>query len=68
VEGRVSAKAGELLGGDDQAWLEAAKEYRPMMEVVAKSLSPGFTTEAVLRRRRIASASPNMRVKKEEGK
>ncbi len=60
VEGKVSAKAGELLSGGDTAWQEAASEYRPMMEVVARSLSPGFTTAAVERRKQIAGALPDM--------
>jgi CRISPR type I-E-associated protein CasA/Cse1 len=63
VEGRVSAKAGELIAGTDQAWQRAAQEYRPMMEVIAKSVSPGFTSEAVRRRQQIASVAPDMRPK-----
>jgi hypothetical protein len=61
VEGRASARATDLLGGDESAWEQAASEYRPMMKVIARSLSPGFTTAAVERRRRIASAVPDMR-------
>ena len=67
VEGRVSEKVGELLAGADSPWEHAAQEYRPMMEVVASSLAPGFTTAAVQRRRQIASATPDMRVKTEAG-
>jgi hypothetical protein len=62
IETKVSAKAGELLSGGDAAWQKAADEYRPMMEVVARSLSPGFTTAAVQRRRQIASTLPDMRL------
>ena len=63
VESRVAAKAGELIGGADEAWQEAAEEYRPMMNVIAESLSPGYTTEAVQRRKQIADVAPNMRPK-----
>jgi hypothetical protein len=61
VESRVSAKVRELLAGGDTAWQEAAKEYGPMMDAIAQSLSPGFTTAAVERRKQIASAIPDMR-------
>jgi hypothetical protein len=60
VEGKVSAEVGDLLTGGDAAWEEAASKYRPMMEVVARSLTPGFTTAAVERRRQIANALPDM--------
>lgn len=68
VEERVSAKAGEIIGGGDEAWERAAQEYRPMMEVIANSLSPGFTTVAVQRRRKIAGVTPDMRPKTESAK
>ncbi len=68
VEGKVSAKAGELLAGDDAAWEEAALEYRPMMEMIAKSLSPGFTAAALRRRKQIANVLPDMRQKTESAK
>jgi hypothetical protein len=60
VEDKVSAQAGELLAGEDATWQKAASEYRPMMEIIAKSLSPGFTTAAVQRRRQIANVLPDM--------
>ncbi|MFZ5500853.1 MAG: type I-E CRISPR-associated protein Cse1/CasA [Candidatus Micrarchaeota archaeon] len=60
VEQRVSAKARDLLPGGHDAWERAAHEYGAMMGVIAKSLSPGFTTAALERRRQIASRSPNM--------
>lgn len=60
VEDGVSAKAGELLAGADDAWEQAARNYRPMMAVIAKSLSPGFTSAAVQRRGQIASVVPDM--------
>lgn len=44
-------------------WQNAAEEYRPMMKVIAKSLSPGFTTSAVERRNRIANTIPDMNIK-----
>lgn len=60
VEGRVSENAGELLIGENGAWHKAAAEYGPMMKVVARSLSPGFTTAALQRRRNIENALPRM--------
>jgi hypothetical protein len=60
VEAKVSARVGELLTGDNQAWARAACEYRPMMEAVAGALAPGFTTRALRRRTEISDAVPNM--------
>lgn len=68
VEHTVSAKAGELLSGGEAGWREASREYRPMMETIATSLSPGFTTAAVRRRRQIASVLPDMSQKTTEVK
>ena len=65
VENKVSARAGELLTGDDQAWIQASLEYRPIMKAVAGSLSPGFTTKAIERRRNISVLTPDMRPKEE---
>jgi hypothetical protein len=64
VEARVSEKAGELTPGSGDAWERAAREYAPMMAAVAKSLSPGFTTAALRRRREIADVRPDMRLKR----
>lgn len=61
VEDGVSGKAGELIAGKDEAWTLAAGEYRPMMGLIARSLSPGFTTAAVQRRQQIARVAPDMR-------
>jgi hypothetical protein len=63
VEAKVSKKAGEILAGRAGAWDEAAAEYRPMMKMLAKSLSPGFTTAAVHRRNQIVNVLPDMRTK-----
>jgi len=68
VEGRVFKKLGELLANGDDAWLQAAKEYRPMMGLLARSLSPGFTAEALKRRRAIASVLPDMQPKSASSK
>jgi hypothetical protein len=57
-----------LLSGDPEPWEHAASKYRPMMGRIAKSLSPGFTTEAVERRRGIAFVVPDMRPKPEKTK
>jgi hypothetical protein len=64
VEEQVSARAGELLGSEE-AWLRAAEEYRPLMATVARALSPGVTTEALERRRRIAAQTPAVVFQKE---
>ncbi len=63
VEHRISANAGGLIAGTDEAWNRAAAKYHPMMEMIAKSFSPGFTIRAVQRRRQIANALPDMRQK-----
>lgn len=60
VEAKVSARADELLGGGRVAWERVAREYSPLMEVIAKSLAPGFTTESLLRHNEIAQALPRM--------
>jgi len=61
VENAVSANVPQLLAGGDEAWEHAARHYRPMMESIAQSLSPGFTTAAVQRRQQIAGVMPDMR-------
>lgn len=66
VENKVSAKASELLTGSDDAWDQAMKEYSPMMEIIAKSLSPGFIVAAVQRRQQITRVTPDMRPKTEK--
>lgn len=63
VEDRVSAKVGKLIAGTDEAWAQAAAEYGPLMNMIARSLSPGFTTSAVQRRKQIANVLPDMRPK-----
>lgn len=63
IEHRVCAEAAELLAGGDETWEQAAQEYRPMMSAIARSLSPGFTTDALQQRRQIARAAPNLRTK-----
>lgn len=68
IEGSVSARVDELITGNEDAWEKASNEYRPMMEAVAKSLSPGFTMSAVKRRREIERIKPDMRLKPEPAK
>ncbi len=63
VEAKLSEKAAVLISGGEHAWEQAAREYSPMMTVVAKSLSPGFTTAALRRRRHIEYVKPDMREK-----
>src|SRR3972149_4041641 len=60
VEAEVSNRVGELVSGDDSAWEQAAGEYSPMMAVIARSLSPGYTTAAVQRRKHIAGIKATM--------
>jgi hypothetical protein len=60
VEGRVAANAGELITGGEDAWEQAAREYSPMMAAIAKSLSPGYSTAAVEKRKQIADLKPDM--------
>jgi len=61
AEFEVSKMAGELIAGEGGAWEHAADEYRPLMSAVAKSLSPGYTTAALRRRRQIEYVKPDMR-------
>lgn len=68
VEHRVSAKTSRLLDYREEAWQQAAEEYRPLVGKISHSLSPGPTTAAVQRRKEIAYTVPNMRLKTEEGK
>lgn len=63
VEDRVSAKTNELIAGADEAWEQARSDYQPMMEVIARSLAPGFTTEAIMATDRISRARPNIQSK-----
>ena len=66
VEGRVSARAGELIAGTEEEWEKATEEYRPMMGAIGRSLCPGFAAATVQRRRQIARAAPDMRTKPKE--
>ncbi len=68
VEDRVSALTVELLSGNGAIWEQAAGEYRPMMAAIAKSLSPGFTSSALVWRKQIESAAPKMQGTTETGK
>ncbi|MBN1857180.1 MAG: type I-E CRISPR-associated protein Cse1/CasA [Dehalococcoidia bacterium] len=68
VESTVAARVDQLVGGSDEAWQEAAAEYRPAMDVVARALSPGFTAAAVRKRSCIVRAAPDVRLKPEPPK
>lgn len=68
VEGKVSASTGKLLSGETGAWEAAADEYSHIMNAAAESLSPGFTSESVEFRKKIAGIKPNMALKKETEK
>lgn len=63
VEARVSQRAGEWIAANGAAWEHSAREYTPMMSAVAKSLSPGYTTAALRRRRQIEYLKPDMRTR-----
>lgn len=58
IESRVSSRLFDFMTGSDEAWQRAADEYRPMMDAVAVSLSPGFTSSAVQLRQHIAGVKP----------
>ncbi len=60
VEAKVSADAGALLEADEQIWEKATAEYAPLMTAVAKSISPGYTSERLERQRQIAKIKPDM--------
>jgi len=60
VERRVAARTEELLSGGDAEWECASSEYIPMMQMIARSLSPGFTSAAARRRKQIADMKPEM--------
>ncbi|MEO0248509.1 MAG: type I-E CRISPR-associated protein Cse1/CasA [candidate division WOR-3 bacterium] len=69
VESRASAKLGKLLAGGEDLWEQAGREYRPIMAALAQSLSPGYTTTALQKRRQIAVIKPYIQLKiKECGK
>jgi len=60
IESQVSGRIDELLAGDEAVWQQAAAEYQPMMKAISKSLSPGFTTSALKKRRQIEKIMPYM--------
>jgi len=60
VEATVSERIGDVMEGGDGAGDRAAGQYAPMMAAVAESLSPGYITAALARRREIASLGPDM--------
>ncbi|MCX7048129.1 MAG: type I-E CRISPR-associated protein Cse1/CasA [Candidatus Sumerlaeota bacterium] len=60
VEARVAAQATELIAGGEEAWKDAAKNYSPLMKVLAGAISPGVTTKALERRRQISATMPRM--------
>jgi len=68
VEGRVSSNVSVLLAGGNEAWERAADEYPRLVQSVARSLSPGFTTAAVQRRMQIAAVKPNVQADKQSRK
>jgi len=53
-EAGIAAKTNELIGKSEEEWKQVAWEkYEPMIEVVAKLLSPGFTVSALEKRNKI---------------
>lgn len=65
VENAVRARAADRLGGGEE-WEDAAQQYAPMMEALALSLAPGFTTAALKRRQGIKRAMPDMRSRRDQ--
>ncbi|MCR4415870.1 MAG: type I-E CRISPR-associated protein Cse1/CasA [Thermoguttaceae bacterium] len=65
VESAVCARAADLLVGGTEAWEDAAQKYAPMMEALALSLAPGFTTAALKRRRGVERVMPDMRSRRD---
>jgi CRISPR-associated protein Cse1 family len=61
IENRVFSMADELMAGSDDSWERAAREYSTMMATVAGSLSPGYTTAAVQRRRQLGRVMPDLK-------
>ncbi len=63
IENNVSENADKMLSGDINTWEKAANEYQPMMKMVANSISPGYTTVAIKRRKDIADIKPDIHPK-----
>jgi hypothetical protein len=63
VEDTVSGKIEKLFSGENLAREQSGHEYHAMMAIIAKSLSPGFTTVSVLRRQQIACVTPVVRLR-----
>ena len=63
VESIVTEKAPDLLACDEEAWVEAAGDFRPYMAAVAKTVAPGQTVAAVERRRILTGIRPHMEAK-----
>lgn len=61
VEHRVSTRIGSLILSADEAWCETAAEYRPVMNLLASSLYPGFTVRASRQRKEVSRVTPYMR-------
>ncbi len=61
IEHRVCSQMPDLIAGEEATWCDAATEYRGLMQVVAKSVSPGFATMAITRRNCISAIAPDMR-------
>ncbi len=68
IEHTVSNRIGQILGKGIEAWREVAGEYRPMMRVLAESLSPGISSRALHRRRTMQTIVPQMHLPGEERK
>ncbi len=61
VEHQVSLRTNELLGEGDAPWDAASGLYQPLMAAVARSISPGFTSSFLHRRRQITNTMPCIR-------
>ena len=60
VEHLVSMKADKLICGGEKSLKHATGEYKPMLNVIVESLAPGYTTEALDRRRKLNTAIPDV--------
>ena len=66
IEHTISSNLTELVTWDDESWNEASMEYRKLMEGVAESLSPGYSTAAVRRRGYLSRVLPDLSQKQND--
>lgn len=64
IEHRVSENLDHMIAEDKEFFQEAAKQYTPMMKILAKSLSPGASLSAAFKRQQILRTTPRVTPKK----